>query len=66
MARQWYAARRPGTWQPSRMSTTTPPKINRWTVFAEAIKSWPTTLRLALLGLAWSAPVALAAWLAYR
>jgi hypothetical protein len=41
-------------WQYRRMSATTPPKINRWPVFAEAIKSWPTTLRFALLGLAWS------------
>jgi hypothetical protein len=48
------------------MSTTTPPKINRWTVFSEAIKSWPATLRLALLGLAWSVPVALIAWVAHQ
>lgn len=48
------------------MSTTTPPKINRWTVFSEAIKSWPTTLCLLLLSLAWSVPAALVAWLAHR
>jgi hypothetical protein len=31
---------------------------------SEAIKSWPATLRLVLLGLAWSHPAALIAWLA--
>jgi hypothetical protein len=49
------------------MSTTPPPKItNRWTVFSEAIKSWPTTIRLALVGLSWSALAALVIWLAHR
>jgi hypothetical protein len=48
------------------MSATTPPKITRWTVFSEAIKSWPATLRLALLGVAWSVPAALIAWMVHR
>jgi hypothetical protein len=48
------------------MSTTPPPKITRWTVFSEAITSWPATLRLALLGLTWSVPAALVIWLVRR
>jgi len=38
----------------------------RWTVFSEAIMSWPATLRLALLPLAWSVLAALIIWLARR
>jgi hypothetical protein len=48
------------------MTPATPPSPNRWTVIAEAIKSWPATLRLTLLLLAWSVPAALLVWMAHR
>jgi hypothetical protein len=47
----------------SAMSDTIPPKINRWAVFAEAMKSWDLTIRLVVLLVAASAPIALVSWL---